>query len=178
VSILKRVIAVIVVVAAALLVFLLLRGRMGAPSHPEEAGEMEPVRTVTLYFGSADGTSLVPEQRTIPSRDKALDNLRSLVEALVSGPREGGVPAIPASVRLRGVFIYEKTAVIDFSRELVDDFSGGTTAEYILISSLVQTVCANFPQVDAVRILVEGEEVESIGGHLSLARPLRPQEWR
>ena len=174
----KRLIAILIVAVVAVAVFWLIRGRLGAPPASEETLETERVRTVTLYYGSADGSSLVPEHRNIPSEATALDNLRNLVEALVGGPRQGGVGTIPASVRLRGVFMHEKTAVIDFSSELVDDFSGGSTTEYILISSLVQTVCANFSQVDAVRILIEGEEIESLGGHMSIAGPLRPQDWR
>jgi len=175
---LKRfLIALIVVIAAAAAVWL-IRGWFGAPPPEEETLEAERVRTVTLYYGSADGSSLVPEVRTLPSKEKSLDNLRNLVEALVAGPREGGVGTIPASVRLRAVFIHDKTAVIDFSAELVDDFNGGSTAEYMLISSLVQTVCGNSPQVEAVRILVEGEEIETVGGHISVARPLLPREWR
>jgi spore germination protein GerM len=175
---LKRLILVLVVLVLAAAAFWIIHGRLGAPPAPEGILETEKVRTVTLYYGSADGTSLVPEVRTIPSRDNEVENLRSLVEALVAGPRRGGVATIPASVRLRGVFINGKTAVIDFSSEIMDDFSGGSTAEYIMISSLVQTVCGNFPQMEAVRILVDGEEVETLGGHLSVAGSLRPQEWR
>jgi spore germination protein GerM len=167
---------IVVVISAAVL--WLVRVRLGAPPPEEEITEAEKVRTVTLYFGSADGSSLVHEVRTLPSQEKPLDNLRKLVEALIAGPREDGIGAIPASVRLRGVFLHEKTAVIDFSGEIVGDFSGGSTSEYILISSLVQTICGNVPQVEAVRILVQGEEVETIGGHISVAKPLRPQEWR
>lgn len=174
----RRLISILVVIVVAVAVFWLIRTRLAAPPPPEEALETERVRTVTLYYGSPDGSSLVPEERTLASEETALDNLRNLVEALVEGPRRGGVATIPASARIRGVFMHEKTAVIDFSRELVDDFGGGSTSEYILISSLVQTVCANFSQVGEVRILVEGEEIESIGGHISLARPLRPEEWR
>lgn len=174
----RRVILILVVIVIAAAAYWVVWGRLKEPSPLEEAAETERVRTVTIYFGSNDGSSLVAEYRTIPSSGKTLDNLRNLVEGLIGGPREGGVATIPASVRLRGVFIHEKTAVIDFSRELVDDFSGGTTEEYMLISSLVQTICANFSQVEAVRILVEGSEIDSLGGHLSLSRPLRPQEWR
>ena len=174
----RRIVLILIVIVAAAAAYWIIRVRLEAPPPPEEAAEMERVRTVTVYYGSTDGSSLVAEHRRISSSEKTLDNLRNLVESLIGGPREGGVATIPASVRLRGVFIHEKTAVIDFSRELVDDFSGGTTAEYMLISSLVQTVCANFSQVEAVRILVEGEEIDSLGGHLSIARPLRPQEWR
>jgi spore germination protein GerM len=175
---LRRLILILVVIAIAAAAYWIVWERLRATSPLEEAAVAERVRTVTLYFGSSDGASLVAEHRTLASSEKSLDNLRNLVEALVAGPRGDGVAAMPASVRLRGVFMHDKTAVIDFSREIVDDFSGGTTAEYMLISSLVQTICANFPQVEAVRILVEGGEVESLGGHLSLSGPLRPQEWR
>ena len=123
----RRLISIVVVVVVAVAVFWLIRTRLVAPPPPEEALETERVRTVTLYYGSADGSSLVPEERTLASEETALDNLRNLVEALVEGPRRGGVATIPASVRIRGVFMHEKTAVIDFSRELVDDFGGGST---------------------------------------------------
>jgi spore germination protein GerM len=175
---LRRLIVVLVVVLCAAAAYWIVRGRVGAPPPPEPEGEGEKVRVVTLYFGSPDGTSVVAEQRTIPSSEKDTDNLRNLVESLISGPREGGTATLPSSVRLRGLYLHEETAVIDFSAELVEDFSGGTTAEYMLVASLVQTICANFPRVEAVRILVEGEEIESLGGHLSIAGPLRPQQWR
>jgi spore germination protein GerM len=155
-----------------------IRERMSGPSRPGDAGEVETVREVTLYFGSDDGGSLVAEHRQISSTRDVLKNLRRVIEALVAGPEEDGVASIPASARLRGVFIDDRTAFIDFSKEIVSEFSGGTTAEYVLIASLVQTACGNFPEVDAVRILVEGEEVNTIGGHLLVSRPLKAQEWR
>jgi spore germination protein GerM len=155
-----------------------VRQRISGPSRRGEAGGVETVREVTLYFGSSDGSSLVTEYREINSTREVLENLRRVIEALVSGPQGDGVASIPASVRLRGVFIHDRTAFIDFTQEIVSEFSGGTAAEYLLVSSLVQTICANFPDVDAVRILVEGEEVNTIGGHLLVSRPLKAQEWR
>ncbi len=169
-------------VAIAIMVVVVLgwyiRERVSGPSGPGETGEVETTREVTLYFGSHDGGSLVAEHRQIVSSRNILENLRRVLEELVSGPEGEAMASLPASARLRGVFIHDRTAFIDFSQEIVKDFAGGTTAEYVLISSLVQTVCANFPEVDAVRILVEGEEVNTVGGHLLVSRPLKPQEWR
>lgn len=169
-------------IAIAIMVIVVLgwyiRERISGPSHRGDAGKVETIREVTLYFGSIDGGSLVAEHRQISSTRNVLENLRRVIEALVGGPEGDGVASLPASARLRGVFIHDRTAFIDFSQEIVDDFAGGTTAEYVLISSLVQTACGNFPEVDAVRILVEGEEVNTIGGHLLMSRPLKVQEWR
>ena len=169
-------------IAIAVMVIVVLgwyvRQRVSGPSRPGGAGQVETVREVTLYFGSSDGGSLVAEHRQISSSRDVLENLRRVIEALVAGPEGDGVAPLPASARLRGVFIHDRTAFIDFSQDIVKDFAGGTTAEYVLISSLVQTACANFSEVDAVRILVEGEEVNTIGGHLLISRPLKAQEWR
>jgi spore germination protein GerM len=174
----RRWIVILIVVAAAAAAYWMVKGRGAVSPPPGETAGTERVRVVTIYFGSSDGESLVPERRIIPSSESVSDNLRNVIEALISGPTEGGTATLPASVRVRGIFINDKEAVIDFSKELVDDFAGGTTAEYLLISSLVETVCANFPQVEAVRILVDGEEVETIGGHLSAVGPLEPGRWR
>jgi spore germination protein GerM len=172
--------AAIIAVAVMVIVVLgwYIHERISVPSRPGDAGEVETTREVTLYFGSHDGGSLVAEHRQIISSRAVLENLRRVIEALLGGPRGDGVASLPASARLRGVFIHDRTAFLDFSQEIVSDFAGGTTAEYVLISSLVQTACANFPEVDAVRILVEGEEVNTIGGHLLMSRPLKAQEWR
>jgi spore germination protein GerM len=170
-------ILLIIVVVAACAVWLVLRQRQG-PAPTEEAGQVEKVRDITLYFASADGSSLVPEYRQIASSPGTVENLRRVIEAVISGPEDGGMPTVPSSVRVRAVYIHDKTAYLDFSSEIVDDFSGGTTAEYLLISSIVQTACANFPEVEAVRILVEGEERDTLGGHLRVSKVLRPEQWR
>lgn len=169
-------IAIVIMVLVVLVWY--VRERASGPSPHGGTGAAETTREVTLYFGSHDGNSLVAEPREIVSSRDILKDLRSVVEELVAGPEGDGVAPLPASARLRGVFIHERIAFLDFSEDIVKDFAGGTTAEYVLISSLVQTVCANFPEVDAVRILVEGEEVNTVGGHLLISRPLKAQEWR
>ena len=148
------------------------------PAAPEGAAQPESQMTVTLYFGAKDGSGLVPEARDIKASNGILGNLRAVVEALLGGPAAGGVALVPSAVTVRGVYIDDKTAYLDFSREMVADFAGGSTGEYLLVASIVHTVCGAFPEVDAVAILVEGEEVDTIGGHLDVSRPLHAKDWR
>ena len=140
--------------------------------------EVRTVREVTLYFGSRDASHLVPEFRTIEFEGGVAAGLRKVIEELISGPQGESVPTLPSATRLLAVYLSKNTAYLDFSREIVDDFGGGTAAEYMLVASVVQTVCSNFPQVDAVRILVEGKEVDTLGGHLLISKPLKPADWR
>ncbi len=174
----RKAVTIAILVVAVVVLAWYIRERVSGPRREGGPGELEMVREVTLYFGSSDGASLVAEYRQVQSSRDVLENLRRVVEELISGPEGESVASIPASARLRGVFIHDRTAFVDFSQEIIRDFAGGTTAEYVLVSSLVQTVCSNFPEVDAVRILVEGEEVNTVGGHLLISRPLRAQEWR
>jgi spore germination protein GerM len=173
----RTLIVIIAVVVAALAVWLVIRQRPGPAPH-EATGEVEKVRDVTLYFGSGDASSLVPEYRQIASSAGTPENLRRVIEAVIAGPEGSGIPTVPSSVRVRAVYIHEKTAYLDFSSDIVNDFSGGSAAEYMLVASIVQTACANFPEVEAVRILVEGEERDTLGGHLRISQILRPEEWR
>jgi spore germination protein GerM len=170
-------IVIIAAVIAILALWFFIRQRPG-PLPPEETGEVETIRDITLYFGSNDAARLVPEYRQIGSTSKVLENLRKVIEAVISGPAGDAIPTVPSSVRVRAAYIHDKTAYLDFSRDIVDDFSGGSAAEYMLVASIVQTACANFPEVESVRILVEGEERDTLGGHLRISRLLRPEDWR
>jgi spore germination protein GerM len=172
----RALVAALVVVAA--LVGWWLWATFHRPAPEGDTGVVETVREVTLYFARPDASGLVPEPRSIEAGTSSADNLRRTMEALVAGPREGGVRVLPSSARLLGVYIRNKTAFIDFSREISDDFAGGTAGERMMISSVVQTACGNFPEVDGVRLLVEGREVDTIGGHLRVSGRLVPGEWR
>jgi spore germination protein GerM len=174
----RRAIFVIVLVALVVTGAWVGLVKMKKPAGPGQVAEPKSVRTVTLYFGSTDARSLVPEYRDVAASDKLLDNLRVLVEALISGPTGSAVGLFPRAVTVRGVYINGKTAYIDFSRELIGDFAGGSAGEYLLVASLVQTICANFPEVASVVVLVGGEEVNTIGGHLDVSKPLSPKDWR
>jgi spore germination protein GerM len=174
----KKVILVCILVALGVVAVWLGLTRVRQPAAPKEAAKPESLLTVTLYFGAADGSGLVPEARDIEASDAPLESVKRVLEALLAGPAGQGVVLVPPAVKVRGVYIDGKTAYIDFSREIIDDFAGGSTGEYLLIASIVQTVCGAFPGIQAVAILVGGEEVDSIGGHLDVSRPLYPKDWR
>ena len=57
------------------------------------------------------------------------------------------------------------------SKELEQNFSGGSTGEEMLIGSIVNTL-TDFPEVQKVQILIEGASVETLSGHMDLSEPL------
>jgi len=174
----KLIVVIVVIIVCGAVAWQVWRHMSKEPEEAPPVDISQRTRTVTLYFGSRDAGSLVPESRELKARDDVIGDLRGVVEALISGPQDGGVPTLPSSTRLLGAYISENTAYLDFSSEITDVSTGSTAGEYMLIASVVNTVCSNFGEVDAVRILVEGQEVDTLGGHLLISHPLRPSDWR
>ena len=136
-------------------------------------------RSVTLYFASPSGDSLVTEQRQVLESDLVTETVRTLVDELVRGPTAGGRPVFPSGVEVRHVFLDESgDLTIDFSPELVRRFHGGSTEEYLLLASLVRTLSLQLPTVDGVTITVNGQPLSTLAGHFALEAPLATSEWR
>jgi len=66
-------------------------------------------------------------------------------------------------------------AVVNFSKEIVTAHWGGSMGEIMTVYSVVNTL-ALFPDIEQVKFLVEGEEVETLTGHLDMSGPLEP-DW-
>lgn len=153
-----------------------------APEPVTAAGELalpRGTRSVTLFFASPSGDSLVTEQRQVLESDRVTETVRTLVAELVRGPTAGGRPVFPAGTEVRHVFLDESgDLIIDFSPELVRRFHGGSSEEYLLLASLVRTLSLQLPTVDGVTITVGGQPLATLGGHFSLEAPLATSEWR
>jgi germination protein M len=97
---------------------------------------------------------------------------------LLAGPSEKGTSTVPAGTQLMSAYVDDRTAYLDFSGELADGFTGGSTQEYVMLASIVRTVSANFHDISEIQILVEGRVTESIGGHYDISEPLSVFDWQ
>ncbi|UCF78202.1 MAG: GerMN domain-containing protein [Candidatus Eiseniibacteriota bacterium] len=149
-----------------------------APGRPSPVEVEVGTRAVLLYFGSADGTSLVEATQEIMASSEPATLLASIVRELLAGPPESGTSTVPEGTQLISAYVEGGTAYLDFSEELRTGFAGGSTQEYILLASIVRTVSANFPDINQVQILVEGIAAESIGGHYDTSEPLSVFDWQ
>ncbi|MGH9457163.1 MAG: GerMN domain-containing protein [Thermoanaerobaculia bacterium] len=151
-----------------------------APSvqEPAEANRVAPRRVVLFFEGPR--ALLVPEPRDLPLPESDAATLHPLVAAFLAGPqRTPGATPLPADTILRGAFLLPGgTAVVDLGGEtLQQGWSAGTRNEMLAAYGLVQTIVANVSSVERVHILIGGEVAPTLGGHLDLSRPLRPEAW-
>ena len=132
--------------------------------------ELAPdMQEVTLYFMEVTDTAfLTAEEGRLMHQSEV--TAQNLMEELMKGPDSEHLSrAIPEEVELRGVSLSEGVAYVDLSDEVMEVHFGAET-EAVLVHSIVWTL-VQLTEVDAVQILVEGEVVESIAGHVSIDRP-------
>jgi spore germination protein GerM len=143
------------------------------------AAELEGIRGVTLYYGVSGSDSLGVEYRDVVVKDRPADQVRAIYRELVAGPSENHVPLFPEGTELLNAYLTPRgTLYLDWNRTLIQGFHGGSGRERLLLGSIVRTAAENLPEVEQVAILVDGNPIETIGGHYDVLAPLAVSEWR
>ena len=79
----------------------------------------------------------------------------------------------PYKVRLLDLYMDREGIVyIDFGNELKKNFKGGATEELRMIAGLYKGIKFKVPGFTALKILINGKETESFGGHIDISRPI------
>jgi len=146
-----------------------------AENRPSPEAGAPPRRMVTVFFAREEDDKLVGETREIPADPSPEREARAILAELLDGSAAGNLSPLPPGTKLEQVFITRTgTAYVDFSRDIVLRHPSGTSAETATIFAVVNSLAANLKAVKRVFILVDGEERETLSGHLSLNRSLRP----
>lgn len=132
----------------------------------------------TLYFASDDGRWLVPTEHEVPLADGVVAQARSILNAqLTVAAPEPLVTTIPEGTALRGVFVSERNEVfVDLESSIRSAHGVGSFQELMTVYTIVNVLLTNLPTLLEVQILVNGQEVDTLAGHVDLRRPLRKNE--
>lgn len=152
----------------------------GTPSTEPAPASVETRRIqAALFYVSDDGTALVPVSRDVVYGATPAEQARRIIEAQIQPPPEGRSSAIPAGTIVRAVFLSPAgDAYVDLGGTIVSGHSGGSLDEALTVYAIVNALAANLPGVSTVQILVEGQEVDTLVGHLDLRHPLgRALDW-
>ncbi|MGB9080853.1 MAG: GerMN domain-containing protein, partial [Desulfuromonadaceae bacterium] len=141
-----------------------------AVTPPRQSGEGS--RQVTLFF-AAEGTRLARETRNIDPCEDDNACLESVLDELLNGPVGELGETLPEGTTVDAVRMEDNQATIEFNRTFSDEMLSGSSAEMLAVYSVVDTVAANFPQIQKVKINVDGNK-EVVLRHLDLSDPLVP----
>ncbi len=133
-----------------------------------ETESVFPTIEIVLFFHDPDDEFLIPEKRNIYATPLLSDRAKQVIIELIRGPAPGGAATIPPETILNELYILENgTACVDLSEEFEKDAEGGSASQLAQIYSLVNSLTYNFPEIKNVRILVDGEQKRSFGGHVA-----------
>jgi len=144
-----------------------------APGTAEDFVPLER-RPVTLYFPAGFDDGLAPEESEIFETAAPGDRAKQIIADLISGPNQAyALRVIPQRTVLRQIFVLaDGTAWADFNDELQVGLGGGAARERLLVYSIVDSLVLNIPEIRRVGLLIEGQPIETLSGHLDLRRPL------
>ena len=185
----RRVTLILIALAVAVLVGLIyfrtLHQRATKLEHTQETEEQErreviapPISTPTdvkssaqLFWVSAtQPDQLAPVIVQLPLSADPVQRAKQLIDDLITNPPSAAQRTLPGGATLLDFYILpDGTAVADFSNDLASEMPSGILSEWMAVNSLAQTLGANVPSIARLKILIHGQEAETLAGHIDLS---------
>jgi len=138
------------------------------PVAPPPTGATEQV---TLYVAYDDPGVLLPQAASIPLPEGRQQRAQELLRALLGQYlQDSSSHPMPAGAEVRNVYLVDPgLAVIDVNSAFVNGHRSGILVEELTVASMIRTLSANIPGITRVKILVDGQEHDTLAGHVDLS---------
>ena len=146
-----------------------LIGSMGADSFVENPGQQiisNKEATITLYFASGDGTTLVKETRDV-HYSSSISMEKLVMEQLIAGPKQGGVATIPSGTKIITVSVVDGICYVNLDSTFQNQNQEIT--EEVVLYSIVNSL-TELPGVSKVQISVNGDTTGMVRYTYELAK--------
>jgi Sporulation and spore germination len=130
----------------------------------------EPRVKAKLFWasGNGDGT-LLDSTVELPLLQDPVLRSKQVLNTLLAGPVDADLRTLPPDAVLLAFYLLPNgTAIADFSEALATATPSGIQSEQLAVDSITRTLEANVPGVQRLKILIHGQEVETLAGHLDL----------
>ncbi|HSB75544.1 MAG TPA: GerMN domain-containing protein [Terriglobales bacterium] len=137
------------------------------PVAPPSGGASE---AVTLYVANDQQGDLRREDASLVLPGDPALRAQAVLRALISRYTQKDSPhPLPASADVNDVYVVNGSAVVDLNDAFGTGHRSGVLVEELTVLSLVQTLAANLSGITQVKILVNGQERDTLAGHADLA---------
>ena len=130
----------------------------------------EPRVKAKLFWASGNGDgALMDSTVELPLSNDPVLRAKQVLNTLLAGPVDADLRTLPPDAVLLAFYILPNgTAIADFSEALATATPSGIQSEQLAVDSITRTLEANVPRVQRLKILIHGQEVETLAGHLDL----------
>lgn len=138
----------------------------------QDIQDTEDLSTLRIYYPYEN--SLQQEERKIQRRISEIAIAEATIEEFLKGPAAQPSSLIPKDVSLIGVYKgADMILYVNLSDEFRRNFQGDALTEFLILKGLYESIISNVEDIHDLKILIEGKEVETLGGHLYLLYPLK-----
>jgi spore germination protein GerM len=181
-------IAVIVLVVAVVVGLIYLRvlhqrvARLARSQATEEQERREvvapPISTPTdvvanaqvFWLSTTQPDRLAAVTVPLPLSADPVERAKQLIGALIANPPTPAQRTLPVGATLLSFYILpDGTAVADFSDALASEMPSGILSEWMAVNSIVRTLGANMSGITRLKILIHGQEAETLAGHIDIS---------
>ncbi len=127
------------------------------------------VTQTAKIFWAAGADRIAPVEEQLPLSANSVERCRQLLHELTANPPTPGQRTIPADTTVMGFYILsDGTAIADFSDALSSEMPSGILSEEIAVNSIARTLESNVPGLRRLKILIHGQEVDTLAGNVDL----------
>jgi hypothetical protein len=130
----------------------------------------EPRTKAKLFWASNAGDgSLASVTIDLPLSGDPAVRAKQVLNTLLAGPVDSEHRTLPPDAVLLAFYLLpDGTGIADFSEALASSIPSGIESEQLAVDSITHTLAANVSQIMRLKILIHGQEVETLAGHLDL----------
>src|SRR6202049_4331172 len=156
--------------------------RMSRSQRTDEQARQEvmqiPISTPTdvkgkaqmYWLSAASPVTLEASTIELPLSADPVERSKQLLVALITNVPSPSQRTLPADAILLAFYLQpDGTGVADFSDALSAETPSGIQSEQLAIDSIARTLGANVNTIRRLKILIHGQEVDTLAGHLDLS---------
>jgi spore germination protein GerM len=126
-------------------------------------------RVQVKIFWAAGPDKIQPVQVPMALSADPVKRAKEVLNELIGDAPAADQQTIPADTVLLGFYVLpDGTAIADFSDALASEMPSGIMSEEMAVDSIRRTLENNVPGLSRLKILIHGQEVETLAGHIDL----------
>jgi hypothetical protein len=120
-------------------------------------------------FWAAGPDRIAPVEMQLPLSADPVKRARQVLDALIADAPGDAQRTLPEDATLLGFYILpDGTAIADFSDALASETPSGILSEEMAVDSIARTLESNVAGARRLKILIHGQEVDTLAGHADL----------
>jgi hypothetical protein len=134
-----------------------------------EISTSSDVKVETKIYWAAGEDRVAPTTVALALSSEPTVRGKQVLQALIANPTTVEQRTIPGDTALLGFYILpDGTAIADFSTPLSAETPSGIESEQVVVDSISRTLESNVPTARRLKILINGQEVDTLAGHVDL----------